>query len=249
MSTNEKTKKTNNGQGKSPFGPDVTLPKHIVLIPDGNRRWARENGFPIQEGHRRGFEVALETARACENWGIKYFTIWAFSTENWHRAKFEVAYLMRLYKDFLLRHLKEFIEKGVKVIHLGRQDRLPGFLKKTLYDVIKKTENNKRFILNIALDYGGRDEIIRAVRRIIKAGKDPSKISEAEFKKYLDTNGEPEPDLIIRTSGEQRLSGLMPFQAAYAEYYFEKCHLPDFNEEKLKKAILDFSRRQRRFGE
>lgn len=241
--------KTSNGKSKSPFGPNVILPKHIVLIPDGNRRWAREHGLPIQEGHRRGFEIALDVARACEEWGIKYFTIWAFSTENWHRAKFEVRYLMHLYKDFLLKHLKEFIEKGIKVIHLGRRDRLPDFLKKVLDEVVKKTEDNERFVLNIALDYGGRDEIVRAVKRIIKEGKDPNGLNEQEFKKYLDTNGAPEPDLIIRTSGEKRLSGMMPFQAAYAEYYFEKSHLPDFNTQKLKKAILDYSNRQRRFGQ
>lgn len=240
---------SSNGKGESPFGPDVILPKHIVLIPDGNRRWAKEHGLPTGEGHRRGFEVALDTARSAEKWGIQYFTIWAFSTENWNRTKFEVGYLMRLFKYFLEKHLKEFLEKGVKVIHLGRRDRIPLFLRKTLEKVVKKTENNTNFVLNIALDYGGRDEILRAIKRAIKAGKDPENMSEEEFKKYLDTNGEPEPDLIIRTSGEQRLSGMMPFQAAYAEYYFEQSHLPDFNEDKLKAAILDFSRRQRRYGQ
>lgn len=248
--TNGKSKqKSANGKSKSPFGPDVILPKHIVLIPDGNRRWAREHGLPIQEGHRKGFETVMDITRAAESWGIKYFTIWAFSTENWNRAKFEVRYLMHLYKDFILRHIKEFVKKGVKVVHLGRRDRIPGFLVKVLDDVIKKTEKNNKFVLNIALDYGGRDEIVRAVKKIIKEGKDPDRLTEQEFKKYLDTNGTPEPDLIIRTSGEQRISGMMPFQAAYAEYYFEKCHLPDFTADKLKTAILDYSSRQRRFGQ
>ena len=240
--------KSPNGRNKSPFTKDIILPKHIVLIPDGNRRWAKEHGLPTQEGHRRGFEQAMEVMRAAEKWGIKYFTIWAFSTENWNRTKLEVSYLMRLYKQMLTKHLMEFIESGVKVLHLGRRDRIPGFLKKVIDEVIKKTAKNNRLVLNIALDYGGRDEIVRAVKKIIRQGKDPNKLTEQEFKKYLDTNGTPEPDLIIRTSGEQRISGMMPFQAAYAEYYFEKGHLPHFTTQKLKKAILDYSARQRRFG-
>ena len=239
-------KKTKNG---SPFGPDVVLPKHIVLIPDGNRRWAKEHDLPLEEGHRRGFEAVMETTRVAESWGIKYFTVWAFSTENWNRSRFEVKYLMRLFKQFLEKHLKEFIERGVRIMHLGRRDRIPQFLLNSLEKAIKKTENNNNFFLNIALDYGGRDEIVRAVRRIIAAGKNPDEVNEAEFRKFLDTNGQPEPDLIIRTGGEQRLSGILAYQATYAELYFEKCYLPDFNEEKLKAAILDFSRRQRRFGQ
>lgn len=238
-------RKTN---GKSPFGSDVTLPRHIVLIPDGNRRWAKEHGLSLEEGHRKGLEVVMDVARAAESWGIKYFTIWAFSTENWDRTRFEVGYLMRLFREFLKKHLKEFLERGVRVIHLGRRDRIPKFLREALDSVVRKTEKNDNFVFNIALDYGGRDEIVRAVKRILKLGKDPSKVSEEEFRHFLDTNGQPEPDLIIRTSGEKRLSGIMPFQAAYAELYFEKVNLPDFNKEKLKAAILDFSKRQRRFG-
>lgn len=238
----------NKTNGQSPFGPDVILPKHIVLIPDGNRRWAKEHGLPLEEGHRRGFEAVMATTRAAESWGIKYFTIWVFSTENWDRKPFEVKYLMHLFREFLEKHLKEFLERGVKILHLGRKDRIPKFLLRALEKAIKLTEKNDNFFLNIALDYGGRDEIVRAVKRIIAAGKNPKEIDEAEFRRYLDTNGQPEPDLIIRTSGEQRLSGMMPFQAAYAELYFEKCYLPDFNEKKLKAAILDFSKRQRRYG-
>ncbi len=243
-----KNGKTKPNGKNSPFEPDVILPKHIVLIPDGNRRWARERGFSIKEGHRKGFEVVMETARAAETWGIKYFTVWAFSTENWNRSRFEVRYLMFLFKEFLEKHLKEFIEKGVKIIHLGRKDRIPKFLLESLDKAIKKTERNNNFYLNIAIDYGGRDEILRAIKRIISAGRDAEKMSEGEFRNFLDTNGQPEPDLIIRTSGEKRLSGIMPYQAAYAELYFEKCYLPDFNVNKLKAAILDFSKRQRRFG-
>src|ERR1700752_3507529 len=129
------------GNGKSPFPKDTVFPKHIVLIPDGNRRWAREHGLPLEEGHRLGFEAALDVARAAEKWGVKYFTIWAFSTENWNRTRFEVSYLMRLFKEFIEKHLKEFIEKGVRIVHLGRKDRLPKPLLNSIEDAVKKTEN------------------------------------------------------------------------------------------------------------
>lgn len=248
-------KKTTNGhsrrfdQSQSPFDNSVVLPKHIVLIPDGNRRWAKEHGLTLEEGHRKGMEAIIETTRVAQNWGIKYLTIWAFSTENWNRSPAEVGYLMRLFKEFIKKLLREFLEKGVRIIHLGRKDRIPKFLRDALEEAVYKTRDNNKFFLNIALDYGGRDEIVRAVRRIIAVGKDPKAIDEKEFRKFLDTNGQPEPDLIIRTSGEQRLSGMMPFQAAYAELYFEKVYLPDFTLEHLKRAILDFSNRQRRFGQ
>lgn len=233
---------------KSPFGKDITLPKHIVLIPDGNRRWAKEHELPLEEGHKKGFDAVIKTARAAQDWGIKYFTIWAFSTENWNRSPSEVRYLMILFKEFIKKFLKEFLEKGVKLIHLGRKDRIPKFLRETLEDAEAKTTKNNKFFVNIALDYGGRDEILRAINKITSNGYHGKKITEEEFAKHLDTNGQPEPDLIIRTSGEKRLSGILPWQAAYAELYFEKAYLPDFTPEHLKKAILDFSARQRRFG-
>lgn len=248
-------KKTTNGhsrrldQSQFPFDSSVVLPKHIVLIPDGNRRWAKEHGLTLEEGHRKGMEAIIETTRVAQNWGIKYLTIWAFSTENWNRSPDEVRYLMKVFKEFIKKFLREFLEKGVKIIHLGRKDRIPKFLLDTIEDAMAKTCDNDKFFVNIALDYGGRDEIVRAVKRIIAAGRDPGAIDESEFRKFLDTNGQPEPDLIIRTSGEQRLSGIMPYQAAYAELYFEKAYLPDFTPEHLKRAILDFSARQRRFGQ
>lgn len=239
----------NNGHTEqSPFGPEVILPRHIVLIPDGNRRWAKEHGLPTEMGHRKGFDNVLAISKAAQKWGINYFTIWAFSTENWKRSAFEVKYLMKLYKQMIKKLLKEFIKEGIKFTHLGRKDRVPKFLLKTLEEAEEKTKDNKNFVVNVALDYGGRDEIVRAVKKIISLGKDPSDISEEEFSKYLDTNGQPEPDLIIRTSGEKRLSGILPWQSTYSELYFEPHHLPDFTVEDLKKAILDYSSRQRRFG-
>ncbi len=233
---------------KRSFGKDVILPKHIVLIPDGNRRWAREHGLPLEEGHRKGFDAVIETARAAQDWGIKYFTIWAFSTENWSRSPSEVRYIMRLFKEFIKKSLKEFLAKGVRLIHLGRKDRIPKFLRNALEEAEAKTAKNNKFFVNIALDYGGRDEILRAINKIVSNGYRNKKITESDFEKHLDTNGQPEPDLIIRTSGEKRLSGILPWQAAYAELYFELARLPDFTAEHLKKAILDFSSRQRRFG-
>jgi len=242
--------KKTNGKSKngSPFGPDVTLPRHIVLIADGNRRWAKEHGLSTKAGHRKGMDAVIETARTAQDWGVKYLTIWAFSTENWDRSPAEVRYLMRVFADFIKKFLKEFLKKGVKFVHLGRRDRIPQFLRDTLEDAVEKTSKNNNFVINIALDYGGRDEIVRAVNKIVSNGNHGKRITEDEFVKHLDTNGQPPPDLIIRTSGEQRLSGIMPWQAAYAELYFEKVHLPDFTEKHLKEAILDYSSRQRRFG-
>lgn len=242
------TKTRTNGKNGSPFGPEVTLPKHIVLIPDGNRRWAREHSLRPEEGHARGFEALMEACRAAEDWGIKYLTIWAFSTENWDRSPVEIRYLMKMFKKWIKKHLREFIEKGFKLVHLGRKDRIPKFLLAALEDATAKTAHNQNFVLNIALDYGGRDEILRAVQRLVSRGKNGAAITEKDFAKFLDTNGQPEPDLIIRTSGEQRLSGILPWQAIYAELYFEKAYLPDFTPKHLERAILDFSNRQRRFG-
>jgi len=245
-----KTGKTKNSKTKNgfPFSPSVNLPKHIILIPDGNRRWAAEHGLPIEVGHKRGMEVVIDLARAAQDWGIKYLTIWAFSTENWDRSPSEIRYLMKIFKELIKKFLKEFLEKGVRLVHLGRKDRIPKFLRDTLEDAAKKTARNNNFVVNIALDYGGRDEIIRAVNKIVTGRNNGRKITETEFAKHLDTNGQPPPDLIIRTSGEKRLSGIMSWQAAYAELYFEEVHLPDFTSEHLKKAILDYSSRKRRFG-
>ena len=241
-------KKMNGKSNGSPFGPAVILPKHIVLIPDGNRRWAAEHGLSTEVGHRKGLDAIINIARTAQNWGVKYLTIWAFSTENWDRTPSEVNYLMKVFKEFIKKFLKEFLKKGVRFVHLGRKDRIPKFLRDTLEDAVEKTADNNNFVVNIALDYGGRDEIVRAVNKIINNGYGSKSITEAEFVKHLDTNGQPPPDLIIRTSGEKRLSGIMPWQAAYAELYFEKVHLPDFTAKHLKKAILDYSSRQRRFG-
>lgn len=241
------------------------LPNHIAIIPDGNRRWAKERGLPAFEGHRRGFNAASKIIRAARDLGIHTLTLWAFSTENWNRTKEEISYLMQLYEKFVDQNLEEAIKEGGRIYHLGRIDRIPDTLRKKLENAVERTRTNTKNILNVALDYGGQDEILRAVQKVVqdvRAGKITlEKISEVVgkykgkypyyiFKNYLDTSDQPYPypDLIIRTSNEKRLSGLMSWQACYAEIYWEPSHFPDFTPEKLKAAIEDYGKRERRFG-
>lgn len=241
------------------------IPKHIAIIPDGNRRWAKQKGLPVIEGHRKGSQIIPTIIRAARKFGVHTLTLWAFSTENWSRAENEVKPLLKLFEIFLDGHIKELIKEKIRFIHLGRKDRLPESLRKKLADAEEKTKNNTVNILNVALDYGGHDEIIRATKKIItdvKSGKIKPDDLDKEigkygtdypfllYKNYLDTKDQPYPypDLLIRTSGEQRTSGFLPWQLAYAEFYREKDHFPDFSVEKLKQAIIDFSNRKRRFG-
>ena len=245
--------------------PGTKVPNHIAIIPDGNRRWARTRGLPDLEGHRRGAKAATKLARAARDLGVHTFTLWGFSTENWNRSEAEIAYLMKIFEDFVDDNLKEAREEGVKISHLGRKERIPRSLVQKLADAEEKTKNNSKHVFNIAIDYGGQDELLLAFEKAfkdIKEGKiKPEKLHEEVgkyqgkypyyyFKHYLDTGDQPHPypDLLIRTSGEKRLSGFMLWQAAYSELYFEPDHFPDVTPEKLKKAILEFSRRNRRFG-
>lgn len=241
------------------------IPNHIAIIPDGNRRWAKAHNLPPFEGHRRGFEIAPKIARAARNFGIHTTTVWAFSTENWNRSREEVAYLMKLYEKFIDDNLKEAQEEDVKIVHLGRKDKIPDSLRKKIEHAEETTKNNTKHILNVALDYGGHDEILRAIDKIVKdlregkleveklretIGKYQGKYPYYYFKRYLDTGDQPYPypDLVIRTSGEKRTSGFMPWQICYAEFYWEPCHFPDYTPEKLRKAIIDYSTRHRKFG-
>lgn len=241
------------------------IPNHIAVIPDGNRRWAREKGLPTLEGHRRGaenFEHLLNTARDA---GIKVYTSWAFSTENWNRSDEENTYLFNLARDFSKKYKKKFLAEKVRFIHMGRKDRLPKDLIDQLNEMQEETKEFTDFTAVIGMDYGGHDEILRAVTKIIediqagKISKDDiwKEIGEYQgkypyylFNNYLDTKDLefPYPDLVIRTSGEKRTSGLLPWQAAYAEFYFAPEYFPDFGPEQLKKAINDFGKRDRRFG-
>lgn len=225
------------------------MPSHIAMILDGNRRWARARGLKPWQGHLYGFKALEKLAEASRQLGVHTFTVWAFSTDNWERPQKEIDAIMDIFRRALKEKEKEFHRDRVALVHLGRKDRLPADIRKELTrieaDTAKYAANH---IFNIAVDYGGRDEIVRATQKMIDAGV--KKIDEKTFTGFLDTAGQPypDPDLFIRTSGEQRTSGLLPWQMAYSEYYFEEKHLPDFTPLDLKAAILDFSRRRRRFG-
>lgn len=230
--------------------PSTRLPNHIALIPDGNRRWARARGLNTFEGHKRGFSVAVEDVRFCWLLGVHTVSLWFFSTENWNRSKEEVDYLMRLFDDLVKELLKDAKRYGVKMVHLGRKEKISSWLAKTTQKAEEETKRARKHVLNFCLDYGGQDEILRAVKKILKKKIDPRKLTKEIFEFYLDTGSQPYPypDLIIRTSGEQRLSGFMSWQNTYSEFYFAPVYFPEFTPEKLKEAILDYNRRQRRFG-
>ncbi len=230
---------------------NTTIPNHIAMILDGNRRWARARGLAPWEGHYHGFKAVEQLAYSARQLGVHTFTVWAFSTENWERPQQEIDAIMNLFRKALKEKEKEFHSDKVALVHLGRKDRLPQDIQDELIRIEKETAKYaKNHIFNLAVDYGGRSEIVRATQKAIESGIKPEEIDEATFEKFLDTYGQPypNPDLFIRTSGEQRTSGLLPWQMVYAEYYFDSTHLPDFSPEKLREAILDFSRRRRRFG-
>jgi undecaprenyl diphosphate synthase len=245
--------------------PGTKIPNHVAIIPDGNRRWARERGLPTFEGHRKGFDAGINLVKACRDFGVHTVSFWSFSTENWNRSKEEVSYLMKLYEGMVYKILDEALKEGVKIIHLGRKDRIPVGLARKLHQAEEKTVGLTKHILNIALDYGGRDEIIRAIKKITNsslhqgfAGQAKFQIpnlTEENFNDYLDTIGQPYPypDLLIRTGavgtqGNWRTSGFLLWQMAYAEFYFAKKYFPDMTARDIYEAILEFSHRERRFG-
>ena len=226
------------------------VPNHIAVVLDGNGRWARSRGLPATRGHEEAARKLRSLITASRDMGVHTLTLWGFSTENWKRPPKEVQKILSLVKIYLQKELKNAKKEGVRFHHLGRKDRIPRDLLGWINKVEAETQENDKYILNLALDYGGRDEILRAIKKLVEDGVSPSEISEDLFAGYLDTANQPYPypDLFIRTSGEQRTSGLMPWQMVYTEFYFEQDHLPDVNPEKLKAAILDYSRRRRRFG-
>lgn len=223
-------------------------PLHVAIIPDGNRRWAREKGLDATFGHYKSgiLDNLLELFDEAKKLGIKYFSVWAFSTENWKREEKEIEAIFSL----VLRNidkLKTIAHKDkIRFRHIGRKDRMPKELSNALTQLENETEKYNDFNVQLCLDYGGRDEIIRAINKLIK--KEIKCINEENIENVLDTAGIPEPDLIIRTSGEKRLSGFMPFQSVYSELYFCDKHFPDFKAEDLRKAVEEFNRRNRRFG-
>ncbi len=224
------------------------VPYHLAIIMDGNGRWARSRGLARLAGHRAGTENIRRILEGCVEYGIKVLTVYAFSTENWGRPDEEVRGIMRILEHTLDRELPELHKNGVQLRHIGRLEGIPEELRQRVREAIELTRYNDRIILNVAFNYGGRTEILDAVRRIIERGVDPGRIDEDLFSQYLYTPGLPDPDLIIRTAGELRISNFLIWQGAYAEYYATPTYWPDFDKEELYRALLEYSRRERRFG-
>jgi undecaprenyl diphosphate synthase len=224
------------------------VPTHIAIIMDGNGRWAAARGLPRLAGHKAGTENLRQIIRAAVEFGIKYLTIYAFSTENWRRPQDEVSGLMLIIEDVIERELGELHQQGVQLRHIGRLEGLRPQLIEKVNAAIHLTENNNRLVLCIAFNYGGRDEIACAMRRMLADKLEPSDVSEDLISRYLFTSGVPDPDLIIRTSGEMRISNFLIWQAAYSELYVTPTYWPDFDKEELRKAILEYGSRDRRFG-
>jgi len=225
------------------------IPFHLGIIVDGNRRWAKKRGLPSFEGHRRGLDGINKIGEWCRKRGVKILTLYTFSTENWNRSKKEVSYLMKLLEIALSKkNTKELFQKGIKLQVIGQRERLPKSLQKKIEEAEELTEKGEKGILNLAVSYGGRPEIIQAIKNIIKNKIPANKITEDLINKNLWTANLPEPDLIIRTGGVQRLSNFLTWQSIYSELYFTEKYWPEFTEKDLDEALLDYSYRQRRFG-
>lgn len=225
------------------------IPSHVAIIMDGNGRWALERGLPRVSGHKAGTENLREVIEASAEFGIEYLTIYAFSTENWKRPEDEIQGLMGIFRTMLDRELKNLHKNGVQLRHFGCLERIEESLKKRVIDAIELTKDNQTLILNVAFNYGGRTEILRAVQGIIKDGLPAEEIDEKTFSSYLYSADCPDPDLIIRTSGEYRCSNFLIWQGAYSEWYFTPTYWPDFGREDLYQALVAYNERDRRYGE
>jgi undecaprenyl diphosphate synthase len=224
------------------------VPRHVAIIMDGNGRWARSRGLPRLAGHRAGTDNIRRILEGCVEAGVAILTIYAFSTENWKRPEREVRGLMRLLEEVIERELEDLHANGVQIRHVGWLDGVSERLQRLIHHAVDLTANNDRIILNVAFNYGGRLEIIKAAQAIIQDGIPPEQIDEQLFESYLTTAGLPDPDLIIRTGGEMRLSNFMLWQGAYSEIYSTTTFWPDFDEQALFDAFVDYSQRERRFG-
>jgi len=225
------------------------IPTHIGIIMDGNRRWARQHGVTSVLGHQAGYKKLKQAANWCFDEGIKILTVWAFSTENWNRSRYEVRYLMNMIKHGIRNDIGEFHEKNIRLNLIGNFSKFSKKMVHELQEAMESTKNNSRGILNVGLSYGGRMEIMDAMKEAIRQKIDPAKITEKVVNKLLYTKDIPDPDMIIRTSGEKRLSGFMPWQGAYSELMFIKKLWPDFNQSDIKAIIEEYNVRQRRFGQ
>ena len=224
------------------------IPTHVAIIMDGNGRWAISRGLPRLAGHRAGTENLRRIITACTEFGVKYLTIYAFSTENWGRPREEVDGLMHILEDVIDKELAELNKEGVQLRHIGRLERLDPKLQEKVLEAIELTKNNTQLVLNVAFNYGGRDEIICAIQRIIKDGVRPEEVNSDLVSHYMFTAGVPDPDLIIRTSGELRVSNFLIWQGAYSEWYVTSVYWPDFDKDEFRKALDTFARRDRRYG-
>ena len=228
------------------------IPKHIAIIMDGNGRWARERNLPRTMGHRAGIETIREIVKECNKIGVKYLTLYAFSTENWNRSKDEVSALMKLLVEYLKNEFEELNRNGVVINSIGDISKLPKVCQNELNTAYEKTKNNKKLRLNLALNYGGRADITHAIKAMyndIKLGViSENDINDEMISSYLYTKNMPDPDIIIRPSGEQRISNFLLWQCAYSEFWYSNVKWPDFKKENLHEAISDYQKRDRRFG-
>lgn len=230
---------------------NLTIPQHVAIILDGNGRWAKKRGLPRNLGHAQGFATVEKTVFHAADLGIKYLTVYGFSTENWKRPEEEVSGLMTLFRAYMKRLLKTALENDARVLMIGERSRFPQDIIDGINELEEKTKNNSRITFTIAINYGGRDEITRAVNKMIQEAKDGTltePVTEQVIAQHLDTKLIPDPDLLIRTSGEQRLSNYLIWQSAYAELYFTNVLWPDFSKEDLIEAIRYYNTRDRRFG-
>ncbi|MCK4539613.1 di-trans,poly-cis-decaprenylcistransferase [Candidatus Parcubacteria bacterium] len=227
---------------------EIKIPKHVAIIMDGNRRWARERNLPIYEGHLRGYKKLRLIPEIFFSYGVEIVTVYAFSTENWNRAREEVNYLMKLIKRAFKEDAKHFNEKGIKILLSGRIDELPGDLPDVCEKIIDLTKNNSNGILNICLNYGGRAEIVDAIKKMMKKNVKLEQIHDGLIKKYLYQSELCDPDIIVRTSGENRLSGFLLWESAYSELLFLKKYWPDFEKIDVEFVLNEYASRNRRFG-
>ncbi len=225
---------------------DLKIPRHIAIIMDGNGRWARQRGMPRIMGHYRGAEVAEDIVKYCADLGVEYLTLFAFSTENWKRPKEEVELLFDLLKNYLTQKKEELIKERVRLKFIGRRDRIGKELRRLMEELERDTAEDFRITVILAVDYGGRDDILRAVNKVMRLEFDH--VDEGTFSYFLDLGEIPDPDLMIRTAGEKRISNFLLWNLAYTELYFTDVCWPDFTKEELLKAIEDYSRRKRKFG-
>jgi undecaprenyl diphosphate synthase len=228
--------------------PETAIPRHVAIIMDGNGRWAARRGWPRVAGHERGTDNIRRITFTAGEIGIRYLTLWAFSTENWRRPAEEIAGIMRILGEAIERETEALHRQGAQLRHIGSLEGLAPDLRQSVLDAIDLTKDNDRLILTLAFNYGGRQELIHAVREIVASGIPAEDVDDRVITSHLYTRDTPDPDLIIRTSGEYRMSNFLLWQAAYAELHFSPVLWPDFGPDELRQAVLDFSRRERRFG-